>query len=216
MIEDRIIKEYNKAFNRYGEDRRSILWTKDKQDMRFQILLGEELKKSRMSILDYGAGFADLNFFLKKQFYNLDYHGCDINKKFVEISQKRFPNADIFHINHVDDVKDHFDIILISGTFNVLCLNNQENMENYVFYHLCKLFSKTNYMLSVNFLSHLTDYNYKYKEHFYIDPTRLYEFAIKEMTHRIQIDSYSLPYELTFKFYKNTSIDYSMTTYKED
>jgi hypothetical protein len=215
MIEEKVIRCYNSAIDKYGEsDRRSILWTKDKQDMRFHLLLGEELRSSRMTLLDYGCGFSDLFLFLKKNFYNLSYNGCDINPRFVEISKNKFPDANIFHINSSDDISEPYDIILVSGTFNVLCLDDQNAMENYVFEQLSKLFDKTKYMLSVNFLSHLTDDEYRYKGHFYLDPTSLYKFAIENLTSRIVIDNASLPYETTFKFYKDTEIDYNMTIYK--
>jgi len=216
MIEKKINQQYNYAIEQYGEnDRRSILWTKDKQDMRFQILLGSKVRSSKMTLLDYGCGFADLNLFLKKHFYNLQYNGCDINNKFINISKKNYPNDNIFHINSSDDLNNNYDIILISGTFNVLCLDSNNSMEEYIFEQLIKLFQKTNYMLSVNFLSNLTDNEYQYDGHFYLDPTRLYNFAIANMTKRIQMDTSSLPYEITFKFYKNEEIDYSMTIYKD-
>jgi len=216
MIEEKIIEQYDSALEKYGKnDRRSILWTKDKQDMRFQILLGEKIKKSKMTLLDYGCGFADLNLFLKKHFYDLQYNGCDINNNFVAASRENYPEANIFHINSSDDLSDVYDVVVVSGTFNMLCLANQESMEEYVFNQLIKLFEKTNYMLSVNFLSHMTDKEYRYDGHFYLDPVKLYQFAIENMTKRIEIDTSSIPYEITFRFYKNETIDYSMTIYKE-
>lgn len=216
MIEDKIIKEYTKALNKFGKnDRQSILWTKDKQDMRFQVLLGDKFTKSNMSLLDYGSGFSDLNQFLKTHFYNLRYSGCDINNNFIEIAKENYPQSNIFLIKSVDDIKETYDIIVISGTFNFLCIESYEEMENYVFQQLIKLFKKTNYILSINFLSHCTDDEYKYTGHFYLNPTKLYDFAIKNMTQRIDMDTSSLPYEITFKFYKSEDIDYDMTVYKK-
>ncbi len=213
---DQIKKKYIDAYRLYGgSDRKSLLWTKDKQDMRFQILLGEKYKKSHMRLLDYGCGFADLYLFMKKHFYNIEYHGCDINEDFVIESKKRYKSQDIFLINNIDDIKNKYDIVLISGTFNVLFPSTIEEKENYVFDSLSKLFEKTNHLLTVNFLSHLTDAEYKYEDHFYLDPVKLYDYAIKNMTKRVQIDTASMPYEITFKFFKNEDLDKEMTIYKD-
>ena len=52
MIENKIINLYSKEIKRYGiDDRRALFWTKNKQDISFNILLEENLKCSNMSIL---------------------------------------------------------------------------------------------------------------------------------------------------------------------
>ncbi len=215
MIEEKIIAKYNDELEKYGSnDRRALFWTKDKQDMRFHILLGEEYKNSRMTLLDYGCGFADLNSFLIRNYYNLHYHGCDINQNFIKTAKKNHSDKNIFQIDSVNDISDNYDIILVSGTFNLIMLDNIQEMKMYVFAQLLKLFKKTDYMLTINFLSHSTDEDYKYNGHFYLDPTELYNFAISQMTTRIQIDTHSLPYEITFKFFKNQTIDKSLSVYK--
>jgi len=215
VVEKKIVKVYNDAFKEFGvDDRRSILWTKDKQDMRFELLLGESFKRSNMSLLDYGCGFGDLNLFLKKHYYDLKYSGCDINKNFINNAKKINPENELFLIESSKDIKNNYDIILISGTFNVLCLDSHLSMKEYVFEQLLYLFTKTNYMLSVNFLSHLTDKEYRYDGHFYLNPTDLYDFAVKNITKRVFMDASSLPYEITFKFFKNEKVDRDMTIYK--
>lgn len=216
MIEKAINELYTNELKKYGEDdRRSIFWTKDKQDMRFNLLLGEEYKKSNMSILDYGCGLCDLNSFLQRNFYSLRYNGCDINKNFVEISQGKFPSHNIFMIESSKDIRDNYDIILVSGTFNLLTIESKEEMNKYVFQQLINLFEHTNYMLSVNFLSHLTDKEYQYNGHYYVDPSELYEFSIKNMTKRVTIDTASLPYEITMKFYKNETLIPKLVLYND-
>ncbi len=216
MIEKKILDKYNDELKKFGSsDRRSLFWTKDKQDMRFNLLLDSKLKLSNMSILDYGCGFADLNHYLKRNFFSLKYSGCDINYNFIDIARRNHPKEDIFLINSIDDISNNYDIILASGTFNLLEIENEISMKEYVFCHLKKLFDKTNYLLTVNFLSHLTDCNYRYKGHFYLDPRELYEFGISNMTKRICIDSSSLPYEITVKFFKNENIDNTLSIWKE-
>ena len=214
MIEKRIVEKYNSELEKYGlNDKRSLFWTKDKQDMRFNALLGEEFKKSHMTILDYGCGFGDLNSFLMRNYYNLIYNGCDINQNFIKTAQDNHPDKNIFLINSVNEIKSNYDIILISGTFNLISLDDISEMKTYIYNNLLKLFEKTNYMLCVNFLSHLTDEEYKYDGHFYINPSELYNFSIINMTSRINIDTHLLPYEITFKFFKNQNIDKSLSIY---
>ena len=216
MIEKKIIEKYDQELQKYGEnDRRSIFWTKDKQDNHFNVLLGEEYKMSQMRLLDYGCGFADLNSFLKRNYYTLQYNGCDINSNFVKSAKRNYPNENIFLIESSLDITDTYDIILVSGTFNLLDIEDSSLMKEYVFEQILTLFSKTNHMLTMNFLSHLTDEEYRYPGHFYLDPMELYDFAVKYMTKRVQIDTKSLPYEITVKFYKNEMIDPNSTLYKE-
>jgi len=216
VIENTINKKYNLEFQKYGvNDRRSLFWTKDKQEMRFNLLLGNEFKFSNLTILDYGCGFSDLNTFLVRNFYSLYYSGCDINPNFIEVAQKNYPEHNIYCINSIDDLQQNYDIIAVSGTFNLLVMDDSQQMKVYVFEQIKKLFSHTNILLSVNFLSHLTSEGYRYDGHFYLDPTDLYNFAIQNMTKRITIDTASLPYEITMKFYKNEILDPKLTIYKE-
>jgi SAM-dependent methyltransferase len=204
MIEKKINKMYTKEIAKYGiNDRRSLFWTKDKQDNRFNILLDEKLKCSKMTILDYGCGVADLKNYLTKNFYNLSYSGCDINDAFIKEAKSKFPDTDLYIIQTSKDIKGQYDIILVSGTFNLIGIDDYDCMKQYVYDNIYTLFEKCNYMLTVNFLSHTTDDEYKYKGHFYLDPMELYKFSIKKMTTRIHIDTYSLPFEITMKFYKN-------------
>jgi len=216
MIETEINQKYDAAYQRYGaNDRRSLFWTKDKQDMRFHLLLGDELKFSPLTLLDYGCGFADLNTFLKRNFYSLRYSGCDINPNFIKIAQENHPNHEIYTINTIGDLQHNYDIVVVSGTFNLLAIKNSHQMKTYVFDQIQKLFHHTNVLLSINFLSHLTGEGYRYDGHFYLDPTELYTFAVKNMTKRVVIDTASLPYEITMKFYKNETLDSQLTIYKE-
>lgn len=215
MIEKKIIDKYNIELNKFGKNnRRSIFWTKDKQDMRFNTLLGEKFKSSGFSILDYGCGFCDLKMYLVKNYYLMKYHGCDINENFINIAKKEYDD-DIFLISNVYDIRKSYDIILVSGTFNLLCIEDEIEMKNYVFQQLKYLFEKCNYMLTVNFLSHLTDEQYKYPDHFYINPLELYDFAINNLTKRVIINTGSLPYEITVKFFRDESIDKKLAIYNK-
>lgn len=207
---------YNREAEKYGmKDRRSLFWTKDKQDMRFNLLLGEKYRQSGMSLLDYGCGFADLAGFIERNFYALRYCGCDINPGFVEEASLRYPDKEIFAIGSVNDLQEHYDIVLASGTFNLIGIEDEAEKERYVFQHLQTLFEHTDFMLTVNFLSHLTDADYRYAGHFYLDPTRLYRFAVEHLSRRVQIDTAGLPYEITVKIFKPQTIDERNVLYKE-
>lgn len=217
MIESKIINMYTEEIDKYGvEDRKALFWTKDKQDIRFNILLDERLKLANMSLLDFGCGVGDLKLFLEKNQYNLIYNGCDINNLFIEEAKRKHPDRDFFLIESVKDISKNFDIILVSGTFNLIGEDDVDKMEEYIYSNLLQLFERTNYMLSVNFLSHTTDKEYRYDGHFYLDPMKLYEFAYKHMTKRIKIDTGSLPYEITVKFYKDCSINAKTVLYTKN
>lgn len=216
MIEKRINENYNKQIGQFGiDDKRSLFIPKEyKQELRFKLLLDEQLTLSKMSILDFGCGFGDLILFLRKNFFNLNYSGCDINENFVNKAKETYPDNHFFLINNVDEIHDSYDIVLISGTFNNIGLDEVAAKE-YIFENLLKLFNKTNYLLTINFLNHTTDPSYRSVNNVYINPTEFYDFALKNMTKRIKIDTASLPYEVTIKLYKHEEINPELVLYND-
>ena len=165
-MENEISDRYNQALEKYGiYDRSSFLWIKDKQNMRFNLLLNCNKNLANMKILNYNCEFLDLKTFLIQNFYRLEYNGCDINRK-------------------------------------------------HVFNHIKNLFNKTIYMLTMNFLSHLTNIEYKKNDHFYFNLIELYDFAINNLIKRIIIDNSSLPFEITTRLFKNEKIDKNLVIYE--
>lgn len=216
MIERLINENYNKQIDQFGiDDKRSLFIPKEyKQELRFKLLLDDQLALSKMSILDFGCGFGDLIIFLRKNFFNLKYTGCDINENFINKAKETYTENNFFLINSVNDVVDNYDIILISGTFNNIGLDEKAAKE-YIFESLLKLFHKTNYLLTINFLNHTTDPSHRAINNVYINPTEFYDFALKHMTKRIKIDTASLPYEVTIKLYKNENLDPKLVLYND-
>ena len=118
-------QKYKQAYRKFGKTKEALFWPKGRQKERFK-LLTQFFKKTDFSVLDFGCGFGDLKKFLDKTGYrNFIYVGVDIVEEFVKECKAEDwkGNTQFKLINKVDDIKDQFDYIVISGTFIVSLIN---------------------------------------------------------------------------------------------
>jgi len=98
-------------------------------------------------LLDFGCGQGDFYPFIKKIYPKVKYTGIDINPRFVNVAQKRFPKAK-FRVGTTSDIKNSYDYIVCSGVFSF-------TVDNY-WKLLCKsiaaLYSKSKIALGFNLL----------------------------------------------------------------
>lgn len=212
-LEDKINLIYKNEFEKFGMNRCSLMWTKDKQFQRFSLLLDSSLQKSKKSILDFGCGFGDLKLHLDRNFFNTTYIGCDINKEFIKEARKAHPDSDFYAISSFKDIKKSYDIIIVSGSLNTLPSLGQSQKEKYMFSTISYLFSKTNYMLAFNLLSSNTDQKYRNKNSLYIKPEKVMKFIRDNLSQRITLDHGTLPFEFTVKVFKDIEINKLNTTF---
>ena len=72
---------------------------------------------SATTLLDFGCGCSGLMDYIKAHnIKNIDYHGLDISKKFIEASKKKYPNTKYYLIDVLkNNIEENFDYIIMNG-----------------------------------------------------------------------------------------------------
>jgi len=102
------------------------------------------------------------------------------------------------------DIKENYDVITAAGVFNMLYVQDKKKHQQIVYENLSHLFSKTNDVLSVNFMTDQVDFIQAGA--FHQNVIDLYDFAKNNLTKRVALDESYMPYEFTFHFFKDQNI----------
>jgi ribosomal protein L11 methylase PrmA len=156
------IKSFYKVINKEkGANHRRVAWTSLKnQEVRFQKLLQIGVKNGD-TILDFGCGLADLYGYAKKTGLNINYIGVDINEDYIRDAKKQYPDANIYLIKNIDDVKESYDWFLASGSLT-LGFKYQE-----IISLLTKVYNKSRKGVAFNMLTKENIKTYKYVDSYY-------------------------------------------------
>ena len=202
MIEN-VKKQYQEAFNRYGNSLDAVFIPKGRQLERFISLL-TYVRKESFSILDYGCGLGQMANYIKQTFPKASYHGVDIVEEFISENKAKYDHGNFDIVRDCYDIKENYDVITAAGVFNLLYVQDKMNHQKIVYDNLSHLFSKTNDVLSVNFMTDEVDFIQEGA--FHQNVNELYCFAKDKLTKRIAIDESYMPYEFTFHFFKGQNI----------
>jgi ubiquinone/menaquinone biosynthesis C-methylase UbiE len=189
-----ITEHYLELYKKFGESPKALGWIKGNQDIRFDVIsqIGE-LKNS--SILDVGCGFGDFYGYLKSKKIKFEYHGVDINKKFLEIAKKRNPNGK-FELRDIQKKKitKKFDWVIATGITNHA--TNYQHLKEMLkeMFRICKK------GVIMDFISNYVDY--EDKEIFYTSPEKIFQ-AAKDLTRRVTLRHDYMPFEFCLYLYKN-------------
>lgn len=120
-IDRRAIERYNKRFEKFGIDPRTLGWgSENDQEIRFATAV-KYVNFSNKSVLDIGCGFSDFYKFLLNNNKPIKvYKGIDINEKMVNASRELFPK-NIYEVrNFLLDSYDtvQADIVTLFGLLN--------------------------------------------------------------------------------------------------
>jgi len=199
-----IREAYRAAYRENGDSPKSVLWPKGRQDLRFKALTNHIAKDTRVSILDFGCGLAHLRDYLHQQSFAFSYTGADIVPEFIEANRAKFPDDRFLLIKDASDIKDSFDHVVISGTFNMLYFEEREKHRDYIFDALAHLFDKTHHCLSVNFMTDQVDFVQGGAYH--QNMAELHNFVSGKLSRRLLIDQSYMPYEYSITIWKDASI----------
>ena len=203
MMIDNVKKQYQDAYIKHGNSLEAVFIPKGRQLERFSSLL-TYVKKESFSILDYGCGLGQMADYVKQKFPQADYSGVDIVEDFILENKSKYDFGKFEIISDCYDVKDNYDVIAAAGVFNLLYVKDKAQHQKIIYDNLSHLFSKTNDLLSVNFMTDQVDFIQDGA--FHQNVNKLYDFAKKNLTKRVAIDESYMPYEFTFHFFKGQSI----------
>ena len=91
---DNVIKQYQQAFDKYGNSEKSVFWPKGRQKERFDALT-RSIVKRKFSILDFGCGLGHMFDYLNAIYDGgFSYHGVDVVDSFIAQNKLTYPNTD--------------------------------------------------------------------------------------------------------------------------
>lgn len=157
QIDDLTIKRYNKRFEEYGLEAKTLGWgCKEDQFTRFEAATRYVDFRGK-SVLDIGCGFADFHEFLISNDIKIKkYKGIDINDKLIEVAKKRFPKNK-YEVRNI--LLNNYDIgqADIVTLFGLLNFKLETDNLAYTKEMITEAWKITKEMLIVDFLStHLT------------------------------------------------------------
>lgn len=203
---DRVLKEYNDAYEKYGYSPKTVLWGKaEKQDIRLEVLTSM-YDFTNKKILDIGCGFGDLNKILMKKATGYQYLGIDINEKLVQKANEM--NQDNTDINFIVgdfgeyEFQERLDYAVLSGTFafSLQDKDQYEHVEDYI----KKALEICNDGLAFNFVSDRV--NFKVDGYYNYNVEKIISIAYKYSRNIVMRSDY-MPFDFTIFIFKDDSFD---------
>ena len=184
-INNDIIRRYSKRLDHYGYNVKTLGWgSTDQQEYRFRQFSRLFENSKNKTITDYGCGFGDFYFHLKRNKINFKkYIGVDINPNLIQEAKKRNvdeKDAD-FLISSLNEKLINLPISNIGVMIGVLNLNFEKKISNMNFSKnlISNAFENVDEMLIVDFLSSYTTPLYPKEEFvYYHDPAEMLEFGL--------------------------------------
>ena len=205
---------YEENFKRYGaEDERSLGWTKNKQDIRFEQLF-RFLKPENGTLLDVGCGFGDMYQYIKKTMKNdqIEYFGIDIMPEFIEVAMKRTGESKCFLCEDILSLDAcSYDYVVASGIFGYKVYDDEEKNYAHIENVLEKALDISKVGISINFLSDKTDYHTSGND-FHSSPERVLSLAYK-YSRNVILDNTVMPFEFCLTIFKDDSFKTETTVF---
>ncbi len=200
---EKLLSFYNFHLQKFGDRPEALRWTPQGQLKRYHMLAdiasAEELDNS--TVLDYGCGTGDFYRFLKRRGIRAKYTGVDINKNFIDLARKKYPECTFKVMNADDDqFESFFDYIFICGVFNLSVPGVDEDMKN----ALTTLFRHCNKGLALSALS--THTPVKDPELHFTSPEEMLKFSIENLSPAVSLRHDRIQNDFTLYIY---------TTYNE-
>ncbi|MBP2033802.1 SAM-dependent methyltransferase [Clostridium algifaecis] len=197
-------EKYESSFKENGFSPKSVLWTEEKQKIRFEALISE-FNLENKSILEFGCGFGDINKILKDRYKNYEYLGVDLVEDFIKTGRKNYGSTKIkYECGDFlsKNFNKKFDYIIESGIFNL----KLKMMDNYDFIQqsINKAFELFNEAIAFNFVTERV--NFKDDGSYYINPEKVLEIAYRYSKKIILKNNY-MPFDYTMIIYKDDSYD---------
>ena len=204
-----IIDHFNELHDRYGFSEKSMGWPKNRNLLRYKILIENFNLNKNKNILDFGCGLGHFNLYLKKMKIDVQYEGVDINQKLVNSAIKEQPGIKINCLDAFQaGLNKKYNYIVSCGVHNSKISDNLLFIEN-----TFDLFNK--YAMdgfSLNFLSSKVDY--KNPNNFHISPSKIIEIGLQFSNNVILRHDY-MPYEFSIIIIKNSKVIDSLNIFEK-
>jgi len=194
---------YEKSFLKFGNRPQSTYQNNLKtQHIRYERLINNlRFGRKPESIHDVGSGLCDLHQYLLDKKVSHVYSGTELVPGMIRASHQKFPDIKIHQRNILSDkVRDSYDYVVLSGTFNKPGGVEKRAWRSHVFSMIRKMHKMSKKAIAFNHLT--THKTFTDPSLFYMDPGNIFNFCVKNLSRFVLVDhSYPL-YELTITVYK--------------
>lgn len=205
MEHAKVIDMYRAAFQKFGDSDNAVFFPKGRQYVRYgQMLAGYN---GQDSILDYGCGLGKLYRFVSEFYPDARhlYHGVDIVSDFIENNIAAYQDTDFKLITEPEDLEgSQYDIVLASGTFNIIADGDCDAYSGYVKSTLTKLFQTCSKKLIVDFMHDQVDFIQPGA--FHININDMSAFIEQNLSSRFIVNRSYMPFEVSFTVYKDIEL----------
>lgn len=197
-IERRVAGYYSGKLAEHGTTPRGVDWnSEESQKLRFQQFMPLVPADGRVSVLDFGCGYAAFAEHLADAGVKADYTGYDISPEMVEAArslQGRRPDR-TFTTDRGG--LQPADVVVASGIFNVLAGTDRGAWVEYVAETLRELASLSRHGLAFNMLTSYSDADRMVDRLFYGDPCHYFDWCKRNLSRHVALmHDYGL-YEFT-------------------
>ena len=191
---------HNKMKSEHGFSPKALWGSKNSQEIRFDILTKCILPTDeKIKVLDVGSGLGHLYGYLLEKGFDIDYTGLEINKEFVEQSQKTFPDGKFIlgDIDQLDLQNTMYDYCFASGIYNLgIKRETQEAFVN----DFKSIIKATRLAYGVNFLSSKSQNQDSISV--YHDPCDIIALIQDQITNNYEVFHNYLSNDFTITIYK--------------
>lgn len=181
---------YNQRSKQYPCTSKAVFWDDQQtQYLRFHEIVKHIDLDADSTILDVGCGNAELYKYLNFNGFKGQYKGYDINQELLSQASQMYPGIDVEEVDILgQNVEQRFDYVVVSGLFN---LNYGQTMA-WVEQMLVALYGLARKKVIFNAISSYV--NFKQDEMFYINPTTLLDFVLRQLSSQVVLEHGILPY----------------------
>ncbi|MCR5592799.1 MAG: class I SAM-dependent methyltransferase [Saccharofermentans sp.] len=209
------ISRFSELYNNFGNDERSVGWTKNKQPLRFAQIMSY-VPSDAKTLLDIGSGLGDLYGFISEDdvFRLIKYKGIDFMPDFVKEAAKNYPGGDFECIDFMEsDINERYDVVVECGCFTNLDPKKDDESYEYIECFLKKALSvcTDSGVVIMHFLTDKVDYRTSELD-FHIAPERILKIAYSH-SRRVVLDNMVFPFEACLAVYKDDSFNTGNTVF---
>jgi len=159
-----IIEHYEACLARHGDSHLGVDWPNAADaETRYRVMLDviRQPDDGPIELMDFGCGAGHLHEYLRRHDRNeIRYLGVDASPRFVELSRRKFPNT-IFYCTDVlagDSELPEVDYVVMNGVLTEKRGLTFDEMRDYMFRLLPRVFLHTRIGLAFNVMSHHVDW----------------------------------------------------------
>lgn len=159
-----IIEHYEACLARHGDTHRGVDWPNAADaETRYRVMLDviRQPDDGPIELMDFGCGAAHLNEYLRRHDRTeIRYVGVDASTRFVDLCRIKFPSTDFYCADILaDDVElPEVDYIVMNGVLTEKRGLSFDEMREYMFQLLPRVFSLARMGLAFNVMSHHVDW----------------------------------------------------------